>query len=753
MSSPNPPFRSLREHPDFNQLKRQAKELLASYRAGDPDAVIEVTRYYRKADPATFALHDAQLVLARAYGFESWPKLKAFVDGATVSRLMAAVRAGDMASVRKMLEARPEIVNMDASDNDEHRALHYAVLMRSVAMVRLLMEHGANPRIGIYPHRIPTTALAIATERGYDEIVGVIRDVEEKRTGVPAAGPPTDTSTDPGPRELHDAVMRGDARAAVAFLESSAEFRDNPERIRRPDVGGITMLHVASARLMIDLVAWLLEHGADVHARNWSGLTPIDMLGRWPISHPHDGVLEVADLLRRHGAERTPFWAVATNNLGWLRARHAEGSLRNPKAGGGGLVTLAVQLDRAEVLTLLLDVGFDPNEVPGSGMPGRQTPLEACASHRRFALAHVLLERGATLTPTLAVAFGKGDWLRARHAEGALAHPAGGDGLLTTAVEHDRADMLQLLLDLGFDVDERRRHVGRDGVDESRGDPLGRAVGRGSRAIIEMLLGHGADPNAGAVTTAYRRRDQAVLELLEKHGGHVSANTAAYHRDIALARQRIREEDAGHLPPGGVTPGNTVAQELLGGECGEPEIIRMALERIDWPRDDPRWYGALKGPLSFWSHIPWIAQPEWQRGRDGYLASFRLILERCHANVRGSFGRTILHDVMAMGFHDGVSGWVTEEEALAFAVTLLDAGARTDVRDELLQSTPLGWACRWGRTPIVREMLRRGVDPIEPDAQSWATPRTWAEKMGHPEIVAMLDQAATGAPEPGNHTK
>jgi hypothetical protein len=230
-----------------------------------------------------------------------------------------------------------------------------------------------------------------------------------------------------------------------------------------------------------------------------------------------------------------------------------------------------------------------------------------------------------------------------------------------------------------------------------------------------------------------------MLDLLATHGGHVNANTAAYHRDVALARQRIREEDAGQLPPGGVAPGSTVAEDLLGGECGEPEIIRMALARIDWPRDDPRWYWTLKSPLSFWSHIPWIAQPDWQRSRDGYLVSFQLILARCHANVTGSFGRTILHDVMAMGFHDGVSGWVTEDEALAFAVMLLDAGARTGVRDDLLLSTPLGWACRWGRTPIVKEMLRRGIDAIEPDAQPWATPRAWAEKMGHREIVAILD--------------
>jgi ankyrin repeat protein len=69
---------------------------------------------------------------------------------------------------------------------------------------------------------------------------------------------------------------------------------------------------------------------------------------------------------------------------------------------------------------------------------------------------------------------------------------------------------------------------------------------------------------------------------------------------------------------------------------------------------------------------------------------------------------------------------------------LLDAGARTDVRYELLKSTPLGWACRWGRVPIVKALLRRGVDPMEPDSELWATPLAWAEKMGHREIVEVL---------------
>jgi ankyrin repeat protein len=741
--STHPSARTLPDRPDLPQLKRQAKELLAAFRAGNPDAVGEVTAHYRGADAATFALHDAQLVIARAYGFESWPKLKVFVDGATVSRLMAATRAGDRAGVEAMLKARPEIVNMDASATDEHRALHYAVLARDTAMVRLLMAHGADAHIGIYPHRVPTTPMAIATERGYDDITAIIREAEARRGYVNRRY--GSSSVPPPPPEFMNAIDRGDERAVIEFLESSPLLRERPELISHgPD--GVTALHLAAARLMPGLASWILSHGGDVHARSGKGFTPIDMLGRWPTGHPHERLEELSDLLLRHGAEPTAFWAVAMNKGDWLRTRYAEGRLDNPVSDVGGLVTFAVRLDRPEMLALLLDIGFDPDERPDPAEPLGK-PLAYCLQHKRMDLANMLLLRGATLPAPVAVALGKADWLRAKHAAGTLAHPPQGDGLLTAAVEHERLDMLRLLLDLGFDPEERSRVVGGDEVYERRGVPLERAAAKGNLEAAKILLEHGADPNAMSegggtpMSSAYRRKDQAMLDLLARHGGVVSAATAAYHGDIAIARQRIEEEDAGRIPPGGVSPGGMVAVELLGGDCGEPEIIRMALARVDSAPDDPRWYNALKGPLSFWSYVPWIESPQWQPRRSGYLESFRLILARTHANVRGTFGRTILHDVMAMGFHDGASGWVTEEEALGFAAALLDAGARTDVRDDLLKSTPLGWACRWGRTLIVKELLRRGVDPIEPDAEPWATPRAWAEKMGHREIVALLDGA------------
>jgi hypothetical protein len=75
------------------------------------------------------------------------------------------------------------------------------------------------------------------------------------------------------------------------------------------------------------------------------------------------------------------------------------------------------------------------------------------------------------------------------------------------------------------------------------------------------------------------------------------------------------------------------------------------------------------------------------------------------------------------------------------ATILLDAGARLSVRDDPLRSTPLGWACRWGRVEIARLFLARGADPVEADAEPWATPRAWAQKMQQPEIVDLLNNA------------
>jgi hypothetical protein len=52
---------------------------------------------------------------------ESWPKLKAFVDGANIEMLLTAVQSGEIGQVRSLLHARPDLVGMDRSGGDEHR--------------------------------------------------------------------------------------------------------------------------------------------------------------------------------------------------------------------------------------------------------------------------------------------------------------------------------------------------------------------------------------------------------------------------------------------------------------------------------------------------------------------------------------------------------------------------------------------------------------------------------------------------------
>jgi ankyrin repeat protein len=538
--------RRMRQHPDLEQLKRQSKELLAGFRAGDAAAISEVNAHYDDPQLATFALHDAQLVIARSYGFDSWPKLKAYVDGVTIRRLIEAVSNGAIERVRAMLKARPELANMAVSYGDEHRAIHYAVMHRQPEIIRLLMRKGANARAGIDPHRDATSAWTLAREREYDDIVAIIEEEEDRKA-----------------KSAHDSTIP----AAVE-----------------------------------------LDH-----------------------------------------AERT---AVANGDLQWLRSRLAEGKLANRvRWRDGGLLTVAVRSNRLDVLQFLLDdCKFDPDE---------------------------------------RVSGGEGDWMA-----------------------------------------------------YSQGHPLWNAAGMGLSEIANLLLDHGASPNVhvdssgSPVHSAYSHKQWKMVDLLRARGGVVTADTAALYRETQLARQILADEERGIVARDLTSTEESVVEDLLrfGGNGGATEIVRMALERVDWPRDDVRWFRMLAAPLSFWHHIPWLQAGNKELGRSGYLECFRLVLGACDANIVGSFGRTILHDIAAMRDH------ITEDEVFAFGRAALEAGARLDYRDDILRSTPLGWACRWGRIQLVRLFMEHGVVPEEKDAEPWAQPLSWARKMGHLEIVSMLSQ-------------
>jgi len=617
----------MRENPDLDQLKRQAKELLDAYRASAPEAVAEVTAYHRtsspgKATPETFALHDAQFVLARSYGFESWPKLKAAVDGVTAGKLHEAAESGDLQTARELLTRRPEIVDLGRG---EMRALHMAVLRRDLEMTKLLLEFGADPDTGIWPKRDATSPYVIAWERGYDEIVEVIREAREKRGARGPKGPTEAT------RKLQQAYQSGNEEAIVAV------FEEHPELAEMCSPDGLTMLHQAAGRGALLIMKWLIDHGADVNRRtgkSQQGWTPLDFAA----------------------------------------------------SGSGG------------------DWLFD---------------------NRKFErVAEFLLEHGAQLTPLSAVTLGRWDYL-----EKCSKQDFEGTGVLEAAVKGNQPDVLRRLLDLGLDPDERTQIGNLAEQTWSAGGPLFQAVELKRIEMARLLLERGADPNASVWTSgspayrAYNGRNPEMIALIERYGGWIDPGSAGYARQTEIARKMLAGEIDPHLEPNDFS-GRTVAEQLLWGGASalSAEIVRMALEHVDWLPDDPRWFWMLWRPVP--GHEDYNAQQQSE-----CCECFKLILARCGPHHRASdYGQTMLHEAVSRDHGVGVQ----------LATILLDAGARLDVRDELLKSTPLGWACRWGRVEMVKLFLARGADPVEADAEPWATPLAWAEKMQRREIVALL---------------
>lgn len=100
--------------PNLEYLKQQAKTLLKALRALEPDALRRATAQFpglasgRDVQPPHIQLADAQLLLAREYGFSSWPRLKAYVEALTVDVVGPAT---PLAPLTKGRSARQQFVH------------------------------------------------------------------------------------------------------------------------------------------------------------------------------------------------------------------------------------------------------------------------------------------------------------------------------------------------------------------------------------------------------------------------------------------------------------------------------------------------------------------------------------------------------------------------------------------------------------------------------------------------------------------
>ena len=188
------PIRSFPARPSLELDKKNAKRLLRRARASEPATLARIAEHHPRfarateVSPSTLRLADVELVLAREYGFASWPRYKHFVEAwlgdraARAASLTRSVCSNQLARGVALLERDPELERFDfytacacgelssvqrALDHDPKLAtqaggpsgwqpLVYACFSRFlrrdqergarlIAIARTLLAHGADP--------------------------------------------------------------------------------------------------------------------------------------------------------------------------------------------------------------------------------------------------------------------------------------------------------------------------------------------------------------------------------------------------------------------------------------------------------------------------------------------------------------------------------------------------------------------------------------------------------------------------------
>lgn len=293
--------KSLPARPSLEQLKKQAKELLRAYRAQNPESLIRIRSVLPSAGTVSekpFALHDAQFVVAREYGFGSWNQLVDHVESLTLKfddavkeflicsgeggridrarklleRHPAIARAnfytacvlGDLAAVKEKLAADPTLAVRKGGPNHWEPILyvcfskfHREDVERAVGMqgiARVLLQNGASPNTGYAwppePKHKLSVLWAAAAEARHPALVKILLE---------AGANPND-----GESVYHAAELFEEESLALllnygAKLNSANDVWNNTPLCF---ILGISSAY-STAPTIRQGVRWLLQHGAD----------------------------------------------------------------------------------------------------------------------------------------------------------------------------------------------------------------------------------------------------------------------------------------------------------------------------------------------------------------------------------------------------------------------------------------------------------------------------------------------------------
>jgi len=108
-------FKSIPPRPNLEFDRKQARALMKALQSGDAAARERFEKHHPRGYFETVKLADAQMVVAREYGFASWPQWKTFVETRNLARqkqaeiALRAVCSNDFARARVLLRADPEL--------------------------------------------------------------------------------------------------------------------------------------------------------------------------------------------------------------------------------------------------------------------------------------------------------------------------------------------------------------------------------------------------------------------------------------------------------------------------------------------------------------------------------------------------------------------------------------------------------------------------------------------------------------------